>query len=270
MQNSSVAFIIYSVNRVKSKVSDLNQNEKQKKRFSELSDRAEIQRRTVFSDFLNLDEQNVLNSAYYSMPVQLLGGYETAERKIACFGRDDAEVLQAKLPISCIKISPAAPKFADKLTHRDFLGALMNLGIKREMLGDIIVYENTGYLFCLNKIADYIIDNVSTVKHTTVKCTEVPSPPVESVALPDEETITVASERIDVLIASVFKLSRSAVVPMFVQGKVFISGRQISNSSHQLNNGDIVSVRGCGRFIYCGTFGKTKKDRLKVTVRVFR
>lgn len=251
-------------------MSVLQENERLKKRFKELSERSDTQCRTVFSDFLNLDEQNILNSAYYTVPVRLLGGYETAERKIACFGTEDDENLQAELPISCIRISPAAPKFADKLTHRDFLGALMSLGIKRETVGDIIVYENSSYVFCLDKIAEYILGNVNSIKHTSVKCAVVDSPPVESVALPDTQTITVSSTRIDVLIASVYKLSRSAVIPLFLQGKVYVSGRQITNSSHQLNENDIVSVRGYGRFIYCEALGKTKKDRLKVSIRVFK
>ena len=249
---------------------DIQENEMLKKRFTELADRAKTQWRTVYSDFLNLEQQNILNSIYYSTDVNLFGGYEGAERKIACFGDDDTEAIKSELPISCIEISPVAPKFADKLTHRDFLGALMSLGIKRETLGDIIVYENKGYVFCLDKMSEYIISNVNSIKHTTVKCKEVLSPPDECVSLPDEKSITVASSRIDVLIACIYKLSRSAVNPLFVQGKVFVSGRQITNSSYNLNEGDIVSVRGFGRFIFCQISGKTKKDRLKVGVRIFK
>lgn len=251
-------------------MSVVNDSEKLIKRLSELSDRAQTQRRTVFSDFLNLDEQNTVNSAYYSMPVRLLGGYETAERRIACFGNADEDIIKSELPVSCVRISPVAPKFADKLSHRDFLGALMGLGIKRETVGDIIVFENTGYVFCLDKIADYIVQNVGSVKHTTVKCSVVDAPPVESVALPEEVTLTVSSARIDVLIATVYKLSRSAVLPLFAQGKVFVSGKQITNSSYQLKAGDIISVRGYGRFIFCEESGKTKKQRLKIGVRIFR
>lgn len=248
----------------------ISDSEKLKKRFLELSDRADNQRRIIFSDFLNLDEQNILNSVFYRVPVKLLGGYDTAERRIACFGSNDEEEIKYELPISIIKISPVAPKFADKLSHRDFLGALMGLGIKRETLGDIIIYENIGYVFCLDKMADYIIQNVDSIRHTTVKCSIVDAPPVESISLPDEQTITVSSTRIDVIVANIYKLSRSAVIPLFVQGKVFVNGKQITNSSYQLNDGDIVSVRGYGRFIFCEALGETKKQRLKIGVRIFK
>lgn len=251
-------------------MSDIQESELLKKRFTELSDRAKSRWKTVYSDFLNLEQQNILNSIYYSTGVRLFGGYEGAERKIACFGNDDEETVISGPPIACIEISPLARKFADKLSHRDFLGALMSLGIKRETLGDIIVYDNNGYVFCLDKISRYIIDNLNSIKHTSVKCAQVSSPPSECVSLPDEESIIAASLRIDALIAAVFKLSRSKVTPLFVQGKVFVSGKQIANSSHNLNEGDIVSVRGFGRFIFCGTSGKTKKDRLKINVRIFK
>lgn len=251
-------------------MSALNETEKLKKRFSELAERADKQWRIVCSDFLTLDEQSILCSSYYPVPVQLLGGYETAERKVACFGSFELEEIKSELPVSCLEISPVSQKFADKLSHRDFLGALMNLGIKRETLGDIIVYENSGYVYCLEKISDYIVENLSCVKHTTVKCKRVSAPPVDSIALPEETCITVSSDRTDVLIASVFKLSRSAVNPLFVQGKVFISGKQITSSSHQLKAGDIISVRGYGRFIFCDVEGKTKKDRLRVIIRKFK
>ncbi len=251
-------------------MSDTRENELLKKRFTELADRAGLQRRTVYSDFLNLEQQNILNSIYYGTDVRLFGGFEGAERKIACFGDEDEETLKSELPIACVEISPVSQKFAEKLSHRDFLGSLMGLGIKRETLGDIIVYENKGYLFCLEKMSEYIIDNLASVRRTSVKCAEVPSPPEECVSLPDEECVIVASPRIDAVIACVYKLSRSNVNPLFVQGKVFVSGRRITNSSYNLNEGDIVSVRGCGRFIFCGASGKTKKDRLKINVRIFR
>lgn len=83
----------------------------------------------------------------------------------------------AEFPISMIKIAAAIDKFSDDLNHRDFLGALMNLGIEREMIGDILVTESgstgkhcSAYVFCVDTVANYIIDNITQIKHTNVKC----------------------------------------------------------------------------------------------------
>lgn len=108
------------------------------KRFNELYNRANQNYYPVFSDFLNLEEQSVLAKSY--LPCVLYGGYEGAERVVAGFGDN---VCEQDFPIRCVEIKPVNKKFADKLSHRDFLGGLMNLGIKRELLGDIIIFENS-------------------------------------------------------------------------------------------------------------------------------
>ena len=111
------------------------------KRFEELSSRAANRYYTTFSDFLNMEEQSELLALRLNSPFRLYGGYDGAERCIAAFGD---ECNECQFPISFIKIEPSSKKFADKLTHRDFLGSLMGLGIKRETLGDIIIKDNTG------------------------------------------------------------------------------------------------------------------------------
>ena len=100
------------------------------KRFEELNERAYERGYNTFSDFLNIEEQSVLKSTY--LPCVLFGGYPMAERVVAGFGDD---LNDEKFPIVCICVKPLMQKFADELSHRDFLGALMNLGIKRELLG---------------------------------------------------------------------------------------------------------------------------------------
>ena len=96
------------------------------KRFEELNERAYERGYNTFSDFLNMEEQSVLKSTF--IPCVLFGGYSMAERVVAGFGED---LNDEKFPIVCVCAKPLIQKFADELTHRDFLGALMNLGIKR-------------------------------------------------------------------------------------------------------------------------------------------
>lgn len=129
-----------------------NDENKLKKRFAELSLRAVEQRRTVSSDFLTLDEQSTLASAQLFSRVYLYGGYPLAERRAALFGEKSEEEKSAECDFVWVKISPVAKKFADELTHRDFLGTLMGLGIKRETIGDILTDDNCGYVFCEKRL----------------------------------------------------------------------------------------------------------------------
>ena len=163
-----------------------------------------------------------------------------------------------------------AKKFADKLTHRDFLGSLMNLGIKRETLGDIIIKDNTGYLMCLDTVADFIANDLTRVKHTSVKCNAVSALPEGMQSEPQEQEEIVASLRIDVLTAAVYNLSRNAVKELFNQRKIFVNSALCENFSFIPKEGDVISVRGKGRFKYGETLGKTKKGRLIVQLFVYQ
>lgn len=135
----------------------------------------------------------------------------------------------------------------------------MNLGIKREMLGDINIKGKDAYLYCVSHIADFIIDNLSTVKHTHIQCTKTDINDIEcSPELEDIEVLS-ASERIDAAVASLTKLSRSQAVELFRARKIFINSRQMENNSYQLKANDILVIRGTGKFIYQGCGRETKK-----------
>lgn len=237
------------------------------KRFLELADRAEERFYTTFTDFLNMEEQSILNNARINTPHNLFGGYDMAERCIAGFGENSE---YAEFPISIIKIEPLQQKFADKLSHRDFLGSLMGLGIKRELLGDIVISDNVGYLFCIDSIASYIEQNLDKVKHTSVKCKIVDELPKTAIKEPEEIKINVSSLRLDVVVAGVYNFSRNEVKEHFVARKIYVNSKLTENFSQVVKSGDVVSVRGYGRFVYCDTLGKTKKNRLFISVKVYR
>ena len=237
------------------------------KRFEELARRADDRCYTTYTEFLNMEEQSELLSLRLNVPFRLYGGYDGAERCIAAFGYDCESAL---FPISYIKIEPSAKKFADKLTHRDFLGSLMGLGLKREVLGDIIIADNTGFLMCLDSVTEYIAGNLDKVRHTSVKCTVVNELPGDVQNEPAEQQKIVASLRIDVLAAAVYDLSRSAVKELFTQRKVFVNSRLCENFSLVPKEGDIISVRGKGRLKLGETLGSTKKGRLIVQLFVYK
>ncbi len=238
-----------------------------KNRLTELALRAWDRGTWVFSEFLTLAEQDTLLRLRLDCPFTLFGGLPAAERKIACFGSEELCGTAPTPPVTCLKIAPLRQKFADPLTHRDFLGSLMALGIRREVLGDIEVVDNTGYLFCLDSISGYLCDTLTAVRRTAVSC--VPSEPPETLSAPPlVSEFVVASERLDAAVAAVFRLSRSEAQKLIASEQVFLSGRLALSPSAVLSEGDIVSVRRHGRFLYEGVLRETKKGRLRIRVRI--
>ena len=238
------------------------------KRLQELANRSYNRGIFIYSDFLNMYEQDLIFSNIKS-PFSLFGGYENAERQIVILGNENELGYTPDYPISCILISPLIQKFADDLTHRDFLGSVLGLGIKRETVGDIIIKNNTGYIFCLDNVADYIVENLKKVRHTSVKCEIVTEIPNEVNPEPQEKIIVVSSERLDAIIAEVYNLSRSESNTLFISKKIFVNGKLTENNSYKVKNGDVISVRGFGRFNWLGIFGETRKGKLRGRVEIF-
>ncbi len=243
-----------------------------KKRFRELADKAYRNNIYTFTGFLGMSEL----SDFYSMerelsfiPWEAFGGAEDCERMMIRFGSEDVFGYAEEFPVICLKIKPLMQKFADKLSHRDFLGALMNLGIERDTLGDIILKENEGYLFCTQTIAPYICENLTRIKHTPVLCEVAEAAPGQGQEELLEVKIQVSSTRIDGMVAKVHHLSRGESVEYFRQKKVFVNGRLCENNSHFLKEGDVVTVRGLGRFIFETTQGLSKKGKTNVAVRCY-
>ena len=248
-----------------------------RKRFWELYNISFQHNSYEFTDFLSIDElaelyeyKEIPDSAY-----TVFGGFTDAERCMVRFGNEDDNGYVEDFPIVCLEIKPLIVKFADALNHRDFLGALMNLGIKREVLGDIVVMDEKvngsdkscrAILFCRNVIADFIIDNLDKVKHTSVKVSKCQDISALIIKEPHEYEILAASERIDAVIASLYKISRTESKELFSLKKIYVNGRQVENADRSLSEGDRITVRGYGRFEYVGIFGHSKKGKLYIKI----
>lgn len=222
-----------------------------------------------YSHFLTVAEQGELKKLRLPVGVSLYGGYENAERRLAVFG-DEADLgYEASPPVVFLKISPLSEKFSDDLTHRDFLGSLMGLGIKRETLGDILLDGNNAYLICLDSIADYIQTQLTTVRHTSVACEVTASLPENALPKLIPEEILTSSERLDALIAAVYHLSRNAAQGLIAGEKIFCDSVLITSASFVPKPGALISVRGSGRFLYDGVLRSTKKGRHVIAVRKY-
>ncbi|MBP3718428.1 MAG: hypothetical protein J6I58_02780 [Eubacterium sp.] len=241
-------------------------------RINELAEKSYSENRFVFTDFLDMSQL----SSFYSLERDLAyvgtsvsGGTEGCERCMVRFGTPESLGYDEAFPIVLLHISPVQKKFSDALTHRDFLGSVIGLGIERTKLGDIIVRDNEGYIFVSESISEYILENLSKVKRTNVrveKCLDIPEAVAPKFA---EESIIVSSNRLDAIIARVYKLSRDLAVRYISEGKVFLSGRQMTENAKQLKSGDTVSVRGKGKFIFEGEGGSTKKDKLYIKIKKY-
>ena len=248
----------------------MNSNDSFINRINELAERAYSESRFLFTDFLDMSQL----STFYAFERELayagtavFGGTEGCERCMVRFGSPELLGYDEAFPIDLLKISPVQKKFADALTHRDFLGSVIGLGIERTKLGDIMVRDNEGYIFVSSNISEYIIENLSYVKHTNVqvaRCDEIPEALSPKFS---EESIIVSSNRLDAVIARVYNMPRDLAVRNISEGKVFVSGRQMTGNARSLKEGETVSVRGKGKFIFDGEGGHTRKDKVYVRIR---
>lgn len=238
-------------------------------RLLDLARRAYMSGRPEYSDFLNLNEQdNFLTNKSNLPPVNysLFGGHNYAERKIIIFEPTDYYGGKT-IPLVAIKCSPVNLKFSDVLTHRDYLGALMNLGINRNVLGDILVDGDISYIICLDSICDYILENLMKIKHTIITTEKINLDELTNIQ-PELKEITgfISSNRLDSVISVAHNISRSKASEYISQGKVFINSKLINSNSYTLKEKDIVSVRGLGRFIFNNVITTTKKNRLMISL----
>ena len=194
----------------------------------------------------------------------LKGGYPEADRRLIVFlpSRMEEDDPEAESVITCLRVRPRNARFSDHPGHRDYLGALMNLGITREVTGDILVGDDGAFLFVLSEMAEMIEREFTQVRHTSVDAACVPASECTATLKKELVTGSIASERIDALIGMVFHLSRSAAKERIEQELVFAGGLPVKSVSYTPRVGESISVRGYGKFIYLGTENRTKKGRL--------
>ena len=251
-----------------------NEDELLYKRFIELAKKSDSGCYYTFTDFLGLAEQSVFSNAKTAIGkirYTAFGGTDGTERVMIRFGDPEDFGYDEPFPISILKIEPKSAKFADKLTPRDFLGAILNLGIERKLIGDIVTSDNIGYVFAKDEIATYISGELIRIKHTDIKVSIISAGelPAGRLFRTDRIKIQLAGERLDAVISKVFSLSRDESLTLFKRGLVFVCGRLIENNSYTPKQDDVISVRGFGRFIYRGVSSLSKKGKLNADIDIY-
>ena len=248
-------------------ISSMNEHQQQcLRRFKELADRSAQGGIYTYSSFHSVGTASLAYDVAPEKDVMLWGGAENSERVVIRFGDPEEFYYEEDFPIRILRVSPKLEKFSETLTHRDFLGAILNLGIERDMIGDILVHDNSAYFFILEKLADLVCSDLIRVKHTSVKCNIVSELPEDFRPKLMEENISVSSPRLDSVIAKVFHLSRGDAKELFDSEKVTVNGRLCLDPETRLKENSRITVRGCGKFEYRGEGRTTKKGKVGITV----
>lgn len=195
------------------------------------------------------------------------GGYEEAERKMLVYlpeYLDKSALSDADSPLVCLR---AEFYHGDSPSHRDFLGALMGAGIGRETVGDICVGRESCDFFVTAEIAPYVEQNFTSAGRTHVRISRISH---DQVQIPEPEVKeikdTLASLRLDSVISSGFRIGRSLASTYVTQGKAAIDGLPCEKPDKAVAEGAKISVRGLGKIKLVSVNGKTKKDRISVTI----
>ena len=235
----------------------------------------------MYSEFLDLRQQSLVQSRIMRTNAVcggFYGGYADAERMIAVFlpdyigestplGHFSAEPEDSPLTVLRLTKKKGAPA----LTHRDYLGSLMALGIRREVTGDILVRENGADVIVLRSMAEFIENNLSQAGRSSLTVKQVP---VGEMIVPDpdikERNVSVASLRLDTVISAAFGISRGKSMEAVKSGIVFVNGLEIMKPDSILDEGDTIVLRHKGRVIIRSVGGRTGKGRIHITLRIFR
>jgi len=221
------------------------------------------------SDFLDPHEQEIARQVLLNIPEVtglFYGGYEQAERKRL-----------VTIPFSYLGPPPAphitAVQICGKfqyqaVTHRDCLGAVLGLGIKREVIGDILMLEDGCQILVEEEIAEYLQSNLTKIHQVSVQVSKIDYEALRHGAERVKEIkTTLASLRLDTVASAGFGNSRSKMADEIAAEKLKVNWKPAKNAAQPIKQGDIISLRGRGRVEVAELFGQTKKGRFSVLLK---
>lgn len=217
-----------------------------------------------FMPFMSERKQDLLLSelkkAYFDNYL-FFGGYGDSERKMLGLFFDEPS--ESSFPISDIEFSF---RKCDKLTHRDFLGSLMSLGIERETVGDILVEDGRAVVFVKTELSDYVKSQISKVGRIGVKVADADLSKLPQGRGFEEKTYIVSSLRLDNIVAAVCKLSREKTRTVIMSDSACVNFEETKNVSLNLKENDVFTIRGKGKFVLKSILGTTGKGRIRISV----
>ncbi len=261
-------------------------NEEEKILFAKTYDQAyftQKRHKPHFSSFMDREKCRKFEKALFSVSeieMKIFGGYEGAERMMIGFfpifpighkefrnkGYEEGE----EFPFCALEILHKNRKYGQTdLSHRDYLGSILGLGIERGKIGDILIEERKAICFVAKDIAEYIIYQLERVSRTDVEVKRREFGEISVEQKIEMKRLIIASMRIDVLVAEGFSVSRSVAQELVQRERVFVNWNCIKQTSVLLKEGDMISVRGKGRFLIFAIGDKTKKNRTIVDIKKY-
>ena len=219
-----------------------------------------------FSKFLDEHEQATIKGEGILGGI-LFGGYEASERKIFGVFPEWIEPSYDEFPICALRFTK---KYEKELNHRHFLGTILSLGIERNKVGDILPDRCGATIFVLSDIADFIKENITKVAGCGV---DIDVLDFADIKIPEKRfeliDVVCASMRLDACLGAILKISRKDAKNLALSGNVSVNHMEAKSENVKLSVGDLLSVRGFGRAEILEMGGKTRSDRIHVTVKKY-
>ena len=195
------------------------------------------------------------------------GGYEGAERSVLSIFPFYMEYEDIEAPIKFIQIDGNF-KFRN-VSHKDYLGSILGLGIKREKIGDILIHDDFCQVVVSSDICDYIVMNLTKVATNTVRVKEINREDLKTSEKKYKDiSFTVSSDRLDCVISGIYNISRQESLKYINAERVHLNYEKITSASKTVSSGDLISVRGKGRSEVVEIGGETRKGRTRVKARI--
>ena len=238
---------------------------------------ARLKNKITNTDFLDLYQKNLIKKLLNSIKCEnylLFGGNDKSEREVVIFYPEKLEKRFVEKNYNNIMqimeiILPS--RLQGNYTHRDYLGGLMKLGIKREKIGDIIVFNEGANIIILNEILDFVNSNISSL--TRFSKSLIQTKKIEKLYQQEIKTeeikIIVSSLRLDNIVSELARTSRTKAEEIINDGRVFVNFENIIKNSKTIKEADIITIRGKSRFKILEVIGNTKKGRFIIKVEKY-
>lgn len=226
----------------------------------------------TFSDFLDDHQRSLLSAMEGRLPVCLtyFGGYPEAERQIAVFY---PEYMKESLPeliqeeLILLRITPLDLRFLKRIPgHRDYLGALMGTGVRRDKLGDLLTTDQGAYLWVKNEMSSYIQRELTSVGAAGVMVQAVSVQELPKVQEGTLSIISISSLRIDAVISRGFHMGRAEALKWIAAGRAMRNGLQVLEGDKPVLVGDKITLRGKGRLKILENKGLSKSGRIQLVI----
>lgn len=238
-----------------------------------LYDLAERARRCdypIFTDFMTTKELSLFYNnirSFRGVHVLAWGGHEDCDHKMGGFFPMDHAPLEADFPIQCLRVDAVNAKYATEIGHRDYLGAILNLGIERSMIGDIRISDQTAYVFCNQEFVPFLMNELTMVRRASVRCQLIED--IQKIPAQKYEVISrsVASLRLDNVVAAMIGSARGKAGELIAQGKVLADHEERTSNSYRCRNNTSITIKGYGKYkLFVKEEDLTRKGKQKITI----